>query len=253
MSTISYLYILENVVAELDTIFNKLLEVRQQKIFVKRDIDKTLLRTYAAVGLALQSLIKDLSGQKKVENISFGEFTFLANSNMASTLESDFSMILKALGARIHMLKERIKALDDIKSTLVQLNIINRLESDDAILDIRRYGNILIIIASRNIILCDSQMNALQLISINDLDTVSYKRSLIFRGCEIRTKSRDVIRLPVSPDVAFELKRILDKAARRRNFSPEAYVRNLKARRSKLRPAIIEAKLSILRKIIPLV
>lgn len=249
----NYFSALEDIVAELDTIFNNLLEIRQQKVFVARRVDRALLRAYAAVGLALQILIKDLSSSRKVENAHFGEHASTISRNFALSCADDFNTILRGLYARIRALKVRIKELDEIRCLLTQLNITKRLEHEDAVLDIKKHDDNLIIITNRKIIIHSNRINALQLVPIGDLETISYKRSFRFRGCEIRTKTGDIIRIPVDADVAFELKKILDKLAGRCDLVPGNYISSLKSKRSKLRPSIMEVKLSILRKMVPLV
>ena len=239
----------ENIVAELDTIFNELLIYRSQGLFISRRHDKIILRIYTRIHSILQYIVRLLVQHKQTECVS-ANITSLPALNTTYKFPTNIDLILRRVYSKIQLLREFLEKLSETNSFLEQLNIIKRLDSEDAVLSIKDYKDFTITITARKIIIFGRKTHTLLSVVLEDIEDILYKKSFMFKGCEIHTRTGEVIRLPLGSDATYEIKKIIKRITDKRITRRSEYIKALKTKHARLHPCILSLKVDILRKLL---
>ncbi len=246
---VNFLNEVENLIAELDTIFNELLRLRCQGIFIHRRLDKIILRLYAKTGMLLQNIFRLLVNRKISEYSPISSYIHTTTIETTQKASVDLHINLRRLYARVKSIKDRIHKLRKTTNFLTQLNILRRLEQEDIVLRVKDCGNLTIMITARKIIVFNKKTQTLLSIPIDHIRRISYRKSLMFKGCEIHIRDGNTIRLPIDNDITYELRKIIERLTERKNPPRETYIRNLREKQTKLRPPILPIKIDILKRL----
>jgi len=239
----------ENAIAEIDTIFNGLLIYRSHGLFISRRYDRMILKMYTRINSILQYIVRLLIQHKQTEYVS-ANIISSPTLNITYKFPANIDLILRRIDSKIRTLREFLEKLSETNNFLEQLNIIKRLDSEDAVLSIKDYKDFTITITARKIIIFSRKTNTLLSVALEDIKNILYKKSFMFKGCEICTRTGEVIRLPLGSDATYEIKKIIEQIADKRTIRRSEYIKALKTKHARLHPCILSLKVDILRKLL---
>lgn len=236
---------LETLLADIDGIYLNLHSLREQGFLMHRKLDRLILNSYELLDTALTSLYDAYQINKEkihIQQVSHKHFRSNLPLRRLLAITRKLSMTITQMKQELIKLRKKIDALK--KTEALKYIDKNELIIESFILD-----QLYVIITINKLIILDKQKGSIKKIPLHEIRDIVYKKTLMFKGCEIKLANSEKVKLQIDADLTIRLRKRIIKIRQNKTKLQNLSLK-IASKRNLLRPDIDNAKIILLKNLI---
>jgi len=249
MDILSYI---EHLISELDIIHLRLSFYRKHRIAIMQGLEKKIIKLYEDMINIYETLSNTFTTLKYIflhakHNIKTSTAQTILNKR---NIRSRTHLLLKSIESQIDSLRQKLIILERYYGYIGSLKLNAVMSADEYITDIILEKKFDIIITTQRIFIKFKDSTNIVYYYTNDISSLKPKKSLIFKGLEIKLNDKSSIKIPIDLKKAQRLQKRIRKKILITTQKVKKIINQTTQERTIIRPNTNTLKVEILKNIL---
>jgi len=242
----------EHLVSELDLIYLRLSFYRKHRIAIMQGLERKIIRLYENIMNIYENISNTFTTLRYIFLNAKHNIKTPTTSNILDkrNIRSRAHLLLKSIESQIDTLRQKLIILERYYNYIGSLKLNTVINTDEYITDMILENKFDIIITTQRIFIRFKDSSNIVYYYTNDISSLRPKKSLIFKGLEIKLNDKSSIKIPIDLKKAQKLQKRIKKKILITTQKVRKIINQTTQERTIIRPNTNTLKVEILKNIL---